>query len=154
MSKTWLNIIYSIGLAILIVTFVNLGISTFYDRPECDYYDKLDCRLDPNGGCSGVNCTLEDGTYTCPAYDYQPCENEQNEYNRNVFYIIGFIGIIAIIIGLFTSGLVPQITGLGSGFVLIIEGMIRNSNSTLTLFITSGLLILVVIYLIYKYNKR
>lgn len=137
-----MQVLLSIFLSCLLIAFVNLGITQFYPRPDCN----IDCILNDNT-CTGADCKDN----ICA---YQSCSRNQDAYENNVFYILAIVGLICIIIGFLVPGLIAQITGLSTGFILIIEGMIRNNRSTLTLFITSALLIAIVIGLIYKFSRR
>ena len=135
-KNLWVQILSSIFLAILLITFVNLGIKQFYPPPEYnDYCDPQEPR---------------EGDDTC----YQDYDNAQSEYNQSVFYIYAIIGLIGIALGLSIPNLIAQISGIGSGFVLVIWGMVRNNDSTLTLFITSGLLIAIVIFMLFRFQKK
>lgn len=133
----------SIFLAILLITFTNLGLKQFFPRPECE--SPLRCPVQQVEPIPIKECiTIEDET----------CKENVNAHSRATFYILGIIGLIAIAFGLFVPNLIAQIAGTGTGFILIIEGMIQNRESTLTLFITAGILILIVIFMIMKFSRK
>jgi hypothetical protein len=139
--KTSINVLLSIFLTAILVAFVNLGISQFYPQPSCN----LDCSMEPD--CSGADCKDN-------ACNFEKCTKNANAYQNDVFYILTVVGLVGIVIGFFGCCLIPQIIGLSTGFILIIEGMVRNSKATLLNWIASGLLIVIICLLIWKFSKK
>lgn len=145
--KLFIPILASIGLTILFIFITNLGIKLFYPEPE---YTNYDCIILQDGSCEGKDCVNN----TCPVMDYTAYQEKLNTYNQRVYFLYAIQGIISIAIGLFMPFLISQITGIATGFILIIIGMTRNYESTLTIFITSIILVGLIIFMLYWFNRK
>jgi len=154
-SKLALSILISIILTGIIISIVNVGSSLFLNEPEyedfCDYSGKNLPVLEKNQNITQSICESYDGTWIrkdvqcmgefCPeAYCdfYQKCQTEfeiqQKEYNQKRFYLFAGIGFILLIIGLFAVENLIQITGLATGGILVLEGIIMNLQSKMIVF--------------------
>lgn len=151
-KNLWMEILSSIFLSALFISFVNIGVSYFYPEPE--YNDFIDCVIQPDGTCTGEDCVQLSDRWTCSNQDRDLYLEESNKYSQNIFYIFMVFGLIGVGLGLFVPNLIAQITGISTGFILAIEGIIRNRDSTLTIFISVGILIGIVIYMLYKFQKK
>lgn len=140
-KNIWISIVAGIFLAIMLVVTTHFGIKVFYAEPD---YPRYDCVYDPN---DEEKCNISQEEYL--AY-----ESDMDKYNQNVFYVLAFVGIIFIIIGLVWNNLIAQISGIGAGFVSIIMGMIRNSDSNVTVFITSIVVIILIAGVLYRFRKK
>ena len=141
-----------IGIALLTSFFFGLFVDAVYERPEYDDFCNNAERRVPKPYPYATNCTFQpirseqediDRCYREEGipefnYDEKGCEagfkecnfcnkefnDEQEKYNRNVFFIIAPIGLFALIVGLF---LTYDVIGTGlmfSGILLIIYGTI------------------------------
>ena len=145
-SKTK-QVLLSIAIAIVLMSFVAYGISVFYPSPKYEdfcgeiakpyYSNKTSCEAD-GGKWQSRNypCAVADvgkvTAETCPEgycdADFR-CRTEfeaRNEvYNRNVFFLSLVFGLLAIITGV-TLGLESVSAGImGGGVLLVLYGIIR-----------------------------
>lgn len=89
------------------------------------------------------NCTVYERCDVCGIQynDYQ------NDYNRNIYFIFAGIGLILMLIGLIAPlNLMLEIVTLSTGAILTIEGLIRNREEKLIVFITLGILISLIVW--------
>lgn len=154
----------ALAIAIVLVTFIAVGIDTFYKQPENKCYNEiypktLNCEFlsEPNK----TKCYLEQQEYyENQSIKSQKCSEEfqviDNSYKRNVFIILSVIGVLSIIIG----SLVKDIYALSFGLMLgglinIVYGIIRywaQMNEYLR-FIILGILLAILIWISYKKLK-
>ena len=133
--------ILGIFLAGMIAGFVNLGIEVFHSSPKYESY-----------------CTPE--IVSKENIDYYPkqCDLDYQEamklYNQNIFWVLAPIGFILVLLGIFYSNLLINLTGIFGGSFLVIESIIRNLSNKITAFITLGLIILLIGYLAFKKFKE
>ena len=74
-------------------------------------------------------------------------EDAMKAYNRKVFFVFAIIGFALIVIGLFLTRLLLQITTLPAGAVLVIEAAAKNFDDKLLVIIAFSLLIAAAIVL-------
>ena len=169
-NKTAFAVIVSIILTILIVSLVNVGLSIFLESPNydsfCGSYNSpyavpvVDEKIpSPSPVCSVDNKTCENGKILSrdsgmgcqfPSCDskFKTCDDEyQNamkDYNQVRYYVFAVVGFILLLIGLFISFNMIQLTGLFSGGFLLLEGIIFNFQNKIIVFIS-----LLVIFLVF-----
>jgi len=167
-SKLALSILISIILTGIIISIVNVGSSLFLNEPEytdfCDYtgktipvfeqYDNITMEI-----CETYNGTWMSTNIQCikapcpPGYCdfYVKCQTEfdiqQRAYNQNRFYLFAGVGFLLLLLGLFAVENLVQITGLATGGILVLEGIIMNLQnkrivffSLLAIFVIFGIL--------------
>lgn len=165
-NKLALTIIISIILTAIIVSTVNVGTSLFLDAPEYRDYcgdlrtatpvvkgienesiactqDARECEdgsfvsRDPNLGCEFPSC--KDEFKTC----YDDYENALKPFNQYRFYIFAGLGFLLLLLGLFISEELIQITGLATGGILVLQGIIMNLENKLVVFISLILILII-----------
>jgi hypothetical protein len=136
-QKTVVKAIFGIVLAILVVSFINVGISLFYPSPKYEDYCQpyIPERL-----------PVENKTFNQPEADklcYQNFDEAQNKYNRTIFLILAPIGLLLLIIGTLIPNLTLQIMLMGSGFINVVIAIVRNLQEKTSVFIVLGILIII-----------
>ena len=144
----FVKVVFGIVLAALIVSFLNVGISLFYERPEYSDFCEEQFFARP------FNETEPNQEEITKQRECQENFNEADKrYNRVVFFILAPIGLILLIAGTFVSGLTIQIMLMGSGFLNVVIGIVRNIESKLEIFIAIGILIVIgIVFVIKKLN--
>lgn len=156
-NKLALSIIISIILTGIIISIVNVGSSLFLKEPQyenfCDYSGKDIPYLESYGNVTKEICEVYNGTWVLPKVQclnepcptgycdfYQKCYEEmeayQKVYNQKRFYLFAGIGFLLLIIGLFAIENLIQITGLATGGILVIEGIIMNLQNKMIVFVS------------------
>ena len=157
----------ALAIAIVLVSFIAVGIDTFYKEPKNNCYDESsrpkavisNCELfqEPNK----TSCFIQQQIY----YENQSIEQQRcyeafqpidNLYKRNVFIILIILGVLCVVLGL----LVKKVQALSFGLMLgglisIIYGIIRywaQMNEYLR-FIVLGILLAILIWISYKKLK-
>ena len=121
-----LSWLYGILMSIFIVMVVSFGVETFYPSPDYDI-----CRpvYEENNTCNG---------------DYK---QETASYNTILFYIFSIIGLSLVISSLFIETTFIEVSLTISGFVLMIMGLTKNLNSKPFVFVSSVIMLILVIIL-------
>ena len=168
-NKTAFTVIVSIILTILIVSLVNVGLSIFLESPNYDtfcgssqpYAVPVINDKNPNQTqvCSVDNKTCENGKVLSrdPQMGcvFPPCnsqfktcqdeyDNAMKDYNQMRYYVFAAVGFILLLIGLFIGFNMIQLTGLFSGGILLLEGIIFNFQNKVIVFVS-----LLIIFLIF-----
>ncbi|VVB79975.1 Uncharacterised protein [uncultured archaeon] len=144
-NKLGLSILISIILTIIIVSTVNVGVSLFLNEPQYEKYCNTtkSFPVDTYDNITKDVCEQYNGTWVpqnvqcvkapCPQgyCDYyakcsQAYSEAQKPYNQQRFYIFAGLGFILLLIGLFISENLIQITGLATGCILVFEGIVQN----------------------------
>lgn len=165
--------IISIGIAILFVMFVAYAIESFYPSPKYEDF----CQIDGKQYFNQTDCEANDGTWTnyppeaiqkmpntvpltgyCDVYVkcQKEFQDENEKYNRGVFFIALTIGIIILAIS-FIPALEQISLGVMSGAILlIVYGTIRywGNLSNIWKTIMIGLALAVLIWISYKKLNR
>jgi hypothetical protein len=88
---------------------------------------------------------------------YQKCnqayQEAQKPYNQQRFYIFAGLGFILLLIGLFISENLIQITGLATGAILVFEGIVQNFQNKMAVFIALVLILIIFGILAYRVIK-
>jgi len=167
-NKTVFTVIVSIILTILIVSLVNVGLSIFLEPPDynkfCGSYNSyavpvLNEKTPTESVCSNDTRTCDDGKVLSrdlqqgcmfPSCDprFKTCQEESDnamkDYNQMRYYVFASVGFILLLIGLFIAFNMIQLTGLFSGAILLLEGIIFNFQNKIIVFIS-----LLIIFLIF-----
>lgn len=143
-----LTVIIIVILSALLIFITNLGISTFYNTPKYDDY----CR-----GCVSPS-PIVDKSDTINQACYQSCQEDYNNalksYSQNIFYILAGLGLLFLLLGLFINMSIIQYTGLISGGVLAIEGIVRNFESKTSVFVASvALFVIFIVFAVIKFRR-
>jgi hypothetical protein len=173
MNKTALSIIIGIILTVIIVSLVNVGTSLFLNEPQYERYCNTTTspNLETYDNITKETCESHNGTWTpqniqcikapCPqgyCDFYQKCNQQYNEaqkpYNQKRFYVFAFIGFILLIFGLFVREMLLQITSLGSGGILVFEGIVSNLQEKLIVFISLLAILIIFGIIAYRVIKR
>jgi len=154
-SKLALSILISIILTAILIATVNVGTSLFLKEPDsnrfCNYSKSIPVETYDN--VTKEVCESYNGTWNpqpvqcikapCPqgycdfyAKCGQAYSDAQKPYNQNKFYIFAGLGFILLLIGLFAKENLIQITGLATGGILVIEGIVMNIQNKLIVFLS------------------
>ncbi len=154
-NKLALSILISIILTAILISTVNVGTSLFLKEPDyttyCDYTRTIPIETYDN--ITKQTCEDNNGTWTpqnvqcikapCPqgyCDFYQKCQQAYSEalkpYNQYRFYIFAGLGFLLLLIGLFAIENLIQITGLATGGILVVEGIIMNLENKLVVFLS------------------
>jgi hypothetical protein len=135
-----MNIVFGIGIAILLYMVVLLGINAFYPEPDMDDYD---CKY-PEPKALGL-CTDDMTVAECNSlrgletiedrgeYDscYQEFQDARDLYNKNFFLITNIIGLVFVVSSIYFSSMMNISVGTASaGLALIVFGFIIGWQST------------------------
>jgi hypothetical protein len=170
--KIAITVLVSIILTILIVSLVNVGLAIFLERPDytdfCGEYRPIPVKTSETEPlrCTNDTKTCEDGSVLSrdPAMDceFPPCQEEfetcrkeyeaaDDKYNQIRYYVFAAIGLLLLLVGLFSKEHMFQYTGLASGAILLTEGIVTNLENKTIVFIT--LLVILLIFGIISYRK-
>jgi len=162
-----MNVVFGIGIAVLIFIVVLLGIQAFYPAPTWENFNCTYPEMSkPYYGCSDnmtiAQCNSLQTPQVNPAEQrkYDECNQRFQEadktYGKVVFFAAFIIGMIAVIISMFLLNMTNIAAGVAfSGLVLIIYGFIRGwsaTNDTLK-FVTSIIAAIVVIIFAVRVNR-
>lgn len=143
-----MNLVFGIGIAIILFIVVLLGTQVFYKAPlyedycNLSYYDKPIAIYDSTmcddnitvGACNALIKTKQT-TLDVQNAEMDKCQKEYNavdkEYGKNVFVIMNTAGIILVVASLFLFSLMNIAAGTAfSGLALIIWGFMRGWQGT------------------------
>ena len=161
-----MNVVFGIGIAVLIYIVVLLGIQTFYPRPEVEDFGCDELRFEEPVLCN-ENMTIKECSelkaqelIKGESNEVKECWDRYDEardvYDRNFFLITAIIGFIAIIISMFLFGMINIAAGTAfSGLALIIFGFMIGWESTndIIKFVIGLIITVVVIYLAVRVNR-
>jgi len=162
-NKTFLTILVSIILTIILVAIVNVGLSIFLEYPDyedfCNEFiaqetietpercEEIGGNWNPDGKARPPMPAEDVGSTNGFCDRYVTCRQELEDarkpYNQKRYYVFALIGFILLIIGLFAKESMFQLTGLSTGGILVFQGIVSNLENKIVVFITL-LLILVV----------
>ncbi|MEK6907348.1 MAG: hypothetical protein AABW45_02375 [Nanoarchaeota archaeon] len=160
----WKQKLLALAIAIILVSFIAVGIDTFYKGPKDDCYNEarpkiLNCEfmLEPNR----TSCYLEQqNEYEIQNQESQKCYEEfqkvDNVYRRNAFIILTIIGVLVIVIGLLVKNINSLSFGLMiGGLVTILMGIVKywSQMNEYLRFIILGVLLAILIWVSYRKLK-
>jgi hypothetical protein len=144
-----MNVVFGIGIAVILFIVVLLGINVFYPGPDWQNYNCTEpkmveiqvCNPDMTvGDCYSVVAGKQlNETRTQEEAIAKECNDrfqKDNEiYNRNFFYITNIVGVIVITMGLLLFLYLASMINLGvgtsfAGLVLIFVGFVTGWQST------------------------
>ncbi len=161
----------AVAIAIVLVTFIAVGIDTFYKAPENKCYNGNGfTRNTPKAVISNCELFQEPNKTQCFInqqiyYENQSIEQQKcydafqpidNLYKRNVFIILSILGVLSIIIGVLVKNIHALSFGLMlGGLISIIYGIIRywSQMNEYLRFIILGILLAILIWTSYKKLK-
>jgi len=169
-----MNVVFGIGIAVILFIVVTLGVQVFYKAPLyedfCNYsaypeavpiYDSSICP--DNMTVKDCNALVKEKQATIDKQNeyYNACNNEYQDvdkvYGKNVFIINNIIGIILVVASLFLFSLINIAAGTAfAGLVLIIWGFMRGWQGTgdvLKFLVALAVTILFVVFAVIV-NKR
>ena len=169
-----MNVVFGIGIAVILFIVVMLGTQVFYKEPtwesyNCSYPQQIITTMEVcSDNISVLQCremvksgaVLNNETQT----KFDECNNRFMEaskvYGKNLFIINNIIGIILVIVSLFLFSMVNISAGISfAGLVLIIYGFMRGWQGTgdilkfVVALIVAGLFIYLAIFVNKRYNK-
>ena len=143
-----MNVVFGIGIAVLIFMVVMLGTQVFYPEPMyedyCNHtyfekavpiYDSTICSDNMTVGACNLLVKEKQNTLDKQTLEQERCNKEYQEvsniYGKNLFVINNIAGIIAVIVSLFLFSMVNIAAGTAfSGLILIIYGFMRGWQGT------------------------
>jgi len=162
-----MNVVFGIGIAVLLFIVVLLGINVFYPRPMIEDFGCDDIRVAKLASCS-ANMTVGE----CEDLrTQQMIEEESGEmkecwdrfddardiYNKNFFLITAIIGFILIVVSMFLFSMINIAAGTAfAGLTLIVFGFMIGWEATndMIKFVIGLIITIIVIYLAVKVNNR
>ena len=167
-TKVTTTVLISIVLVVILVAMVNIGFSIFVEAPQFDDFCDFNTPRIAQDIITQEDCTSSNGKWTpqniqcvttpCPqgfCNLFSECnedyEEARDDYNQLKFYVFAGIGLVLLLIGLFTPNLIITITGLGTGLILMVEGIVFNLQDKVTTFV--ALLIIFVIIIFFAVRK-
>ena len=162
-NRLALTIIVSIILTAIIISLVNVGTALFLPSPDYnDFCGKIiEPKLSQNQVITQELCEASNGIWTaqdiecittpCPqgyCDYYSKCQKEYESamkpYNQIRYYIFAGIGfILLLLVGLFALENMIQLTGLATGGILVVQGIVMNFQNK-TIVFTSLIAILII----------
>jgi len=143
-----MNVVFGIGIAVLIFIVVMLGTQVFYPEPmyedycNISYYNKpiaiYDSTICPDnmtvGECNAL-VKEKQSTLDVQSAEQEKCDKEYQDaskiYGKNLFVINNIAGIIAVVVSLFLFSMVNIAAGVSfAGLILIIYGFMRGWQGT------------------------
>jgi Ca2+/Na+ antiporter len=166
-----MNVVFGIGIAVILYLVVLLGIRAFYPEPRIDDFN---CSMQPYPIALGAPCTPNMTIEECNilqkttnaesdsrSKEYESCykrfEKVQNLYGRNVFIIAAIVGSIAIIVSFALFSMTNISAGVAfAGLSLIVYGFARGwqDTSDMIKFIIRVLAAVIVFIFAIKVNKK
>lgn len=143
-KSSFVEIIYTTFIAILVALFFGLGISTFYIEPQSPQNSQIDYEITTQYDKK----TSPNNNYRTRLSEYQKASNE---YNRNVSIIALILSVIIIFVALFLISHVAMISNgvlLGGIFTLIysiIRGFSTDNIQYRFIIVTVGLIITLIL---------
>lgn len=143
-----MNVVFGIGIAIILFIVVTLGVQVFYKAPVYEnfcnntYYDKpfaiYDSTICPDNMTVGAcNVLVKEKQTTLDKQNeyFNACSQEYQDadkiYGKNVFIINCVVGIILVIVSMFLFSMVNIAAGTAfAGLALIIWGFMRGWQGT------------------------
>ncbi|MEK6936010.1 MAG: hypothetical protein AABW67_04420 [Nanoarchaeota archaeon] len=164
-NRLALTIIVSIILTAIIISLVNVGTALFLPAPEYNNFcGKItEPKLSPNQAGTPELCASNNGTWIPETIEcikapcqqgycdysklYEQCqkdyESAMKPYNQIRYYIFAGIGFILLLGGLFALENMIQLTGLATGGILVVQGIVMNfQNKAIVFFSLIAILII------------
>lgn len=133
-SKIASIVLISVLLTAFLVAAVNVGVSIFLERPDYSDYCTPDMYSPDKGDINQV--------------EIQACNDEYNKstaaFNQIRFYIFAGLGFVLLLLGLFVPELITKVTGLATGGILVVQGLVMNFQNKWAVFIS--LLAIIIIF--------
>jgi len=175
-NRLALTIIVSIILTAIIISLVNVGTALFLPAPEYNNFcGKItEPRLSQNQEITQEVCEANNGTWTaenvkcittpCPqgycdfSILYEQCQKEYESamkpYNQIRYYIFAGIGFILLLVGLFALENMIQLTGLATGGILVVQGIVMNFQNKTIVFISLIAILIIFGVIAYRIIKK
>jgi len=139
-----LLVISSLIIIAVLVTIVNVSISLVLVEPEYnDFCDVVYDRFLPTPD----NKTEIPERDTC----YLDYDEARVSFDQTRFYVLAGIGLLLLLAGLFIPSDIVEYSALGTGGILLIEGMVLNFQNKMAVLIT--LLIILIIFGTFTWRK-
>ena len=161
-NRLALTILVSIILTAIVISLVNVGTSLFLPAPDYNNFcGKItQPQLSQNQEITQELCESTNGiwvaqdikciTTPCPqgyCDYYSKCqksyEDAMKPYNQIRYYIFAGLGFILLLVGLFALENLIQLTGLATGGILVVQGIVMNfQNKSIVFFSLIAILII------------
>ena len=152
-NKLALTIIVSIILTVIVISIVNVGTALFLEEPEYEDYcgaSITKMRIGPDATDEEIDAINE---------EQEKCSDEYRDslkpYNQIRYYIFAGIGFILLLVGLFAKENMIQLTGLGTGGILVTQGIVMNFENKTIVFVSLIAILLIFGVIAYRIiNKK
>lgn len=169
-----MNVVFGIGIAVILFIVVMLGVQVFYKAPVYDDFCNSSRYSSPNPIYDSTICSENMTVKECNllvkynqtiadkenAY-FNECNQKYQDadkvYGRNIFLINNIVGIIFVIASLFLFAMINIAAGTAfAGLVLIIWGFIRGWQGTgdILKFIVAFIVAVLFVYFAVVVNRR
>lgn len=169
-----MNVVFGIGIAVLLFILVMLGTRVFYPEPLYEDYCNQSIYSQPVGiydyamcvdNITVGSCRLQIQNSSKSIYEKQNAEQEKcntafqeasKSYGKNLFVINNVVGIIAVIVSMFLFAMVNIAAGVSfAGLILIIYGFMRGWQGTgdILKFVVAFIVTTLFIFLAVKVNR-
>ena len=167
--KIALSVLSSIILTIIIVSLVNVGLSIFLESPDYSKYCvyktqeiiETQTRCEEVGGqwnSEGVTYIEKSPGASAPITGYcdrdftcrKGYEEAQKSYNQIRYYIFAIFGLALLLAGIYSIIHTVQYTGLATGGILLLEGIVTNLENKMLVFVSLLLILAVFGFLVLK----
>jgi hypothetical protein len=173
-----MNIVFGIGIAVIVFIVALLGIQAFYPEPQYEKYCNMSIYSAPVVSTFTIydcpdNMTVVDCRKLIYEKDINSPETKEREkqqmdcstaydtanrnYSKTFFLIASTLGLIALIVSFFLLGVINISAGVAcAGIVLIVVAFTRGWNGTndILKFVVGLVIGAVVVFLTLKINKR
>lgn len=173
-----MNIVFGVGIAVIVFIVALLGIQAFYPEPQYEKYCNISIYSTPAVSTFTIydcpdNMTVVDCRKLIYEKDMNSPETKEREkeqidcstkydeanrnYSKNFFLIASALGLITLIVSFFLLGIINISAGVASaGIVLIIVAFSRGWQGTndVVKFVAGLIIGAVIVFLTLKINKR
>ena len=173
-----MNLVFGVGIAVIVFLVALLGIQAFYPQPEYEKYCNISIYSAPAVSTFTIyDCPDNMTVVDCRKLIYEKdmnspetksrekeqmdCstkyEEAQNNYGKTYFLIASTLGLIALIVSFFLLGIINISAGVASaGIVLIVVAFTRGWQGTddVVKFVAGLIIGAVIVFLTLKINKR
>ncbi len=137
-------------IAVLLVFFIGYGLETFYPGPVWeDFCDEDNYKI--------AEPTRDPGEIPEQDTCYEELDTARESYDRNVFFILGIIGVAAVLFGIKGPKLRDYVAAgvMGGGLLTLFYGMMRywGHLSDVIRFVFIGVILFLFIYIGNKYKR-
>jgi len=133
------TILISIVIAAVLIGLTEVGMSIYKEAPDyqdyCNPRQMMDKRSTKDECIDGGGRWIDENNYCEQICNQERYDQDSKIFNQQRFYIIGTIGLLLILGGLFITVPIIQWSGISSGGILIIQSIVMNFENKISVFI-------------------